>query len=206
MVRLTLLIFDLSENVGKLIKGLDMSDTFNTQHLPYTMPTSAQAQATYLATILKIPGDMVANADQEVVQALCATIIYRHLDRMQRMEAMELVQGLKNRRLISKLISLILDTTFVNPQWGLWSLTNEELLADQAFHSEFDTIASAIGLSASGLGAKDLIKTAWKSRKMSRGGLATVIIWGTVFMNKSELNKANEELARRYQLNTSKYF
>ena len=103
------------------------------------------------------------------------------------------------------MVSSLLDTAFVNPQWGPWSLTNSELIADQAFHQTVDDYASIIGLSASGAGVYDQYKRIITTGKLGRSGVAVVTVWGAILFNKSELNKVNQEIKNRSTLNESSF-
>lgn len=47
----------------------------------YNLPTNTQAALNYLAKVLKISTALVVNGDEKLLQALCGTILYRHLDR-----------------------------------------------------------------------------------------------------------------------------
>lgn len=115
---------------------------------------------------------------------------------------MTLIRSLPNRALTGKLISVAVEPTLINKDWGVWSLTREELLAEQSFHSQIDNIASFTGVGASLMSGKDFIKKLWKERKLTKGGLVTIVVWGTVFFNKSELNEVNSEIKRRSSINT----
>lgn len=174
--------------------------------LPYNLPNTEQEQLEYLADIVKIPKGLIKNGSQSDINAICATILYRHLDRNQKMDAMAIIKGLKNQSLGTKLVDKVLHTNYINPQWGIWSLTNEELLEDQALHSIIDTYASVIGLGMSALSTKDLVKKLWNQRKFTRGGLVTIVLWGTLIFNKAELHKANKEVLNRSKLKSSKYY
>lgn len=110
--------------------------------------------------------------------------------------------GIKNGPLEGKLVNLILNIS-VNPQWGFWSLNNDELLNDHAFHNTINDYAGFIGLTASAAGAKTIIENIWKTKKMTRGGVATLVLWGALYFNNSELRKANAEIANRSQLKSS---
>lgn len=178
----------------------------STSSLPYNLPMDTKGQLRELAKIINIPPSLVANGDQNTVDAICATILYRHMEQAQRHEAMKIIRSLPNRELVGKLVTKVVDTSFVNPTWGMWSLTNEELLDKESFHSAVDSYASYVGLSASALGGKDLIKQAWQRRAITRGGIATLVIWGVVALNKYQLNKLQEEKSRRSTLNSSSYY
>ncbi|WKE66431.1 hypothetical protein PVT67_04035 [Gallaecimonas kandeliae] len=174
--------------------------------LPYHLPTDAKGQLRELAKIISIPQPVIESSGPEAIDAICATILYRHLGQAQRQEAMALIRALPNRQLTGILITRALDTTFVNPQWGMWSLTNKELLEEEAFHSTIDDYASYLGISVSALGAKDFLQTLWKQRKVTRGGIATLVIWVAIAANKSHLNEIREEKDRRSQLKGSSFY
>lgn len=80
------------------------------------------------------------------------------------------------------------------------------MLSDQSFHDHINHYASWIGLTASAVGAKDIVQKTWKNKKMSKGGLVTLVIWGSLLFNNSELNKANVEIANRSQLKSSSFY
>jgi len=52
---------------------------------------------------------LVAKGGQEEIDAIVVTIMHRHLDRHQKMEAWRLVQNLSNKPLSNQLIVKILD-------------------------------------------------------------------------------------------------
>jgi hypothetical protein len=110
--------------------------------------------------------------------------------------------GKKNKPLEGRLVNLIVNTS-VNPQWGVWSLSNDELLNDHNFHNTINDYASIIGLTASAAGAKTIVQEIWKTKKMTKGGIATLVLWGALYFNNSELGKANKEITNRSQLKSS---
>lgn len=173
--------------------------------LPYNLPKSAKEQLRYLAKIINIPYSFVASGGQREIEAMTATIMYRHLNRVQQMEAWKLIRSLDSRPLTGKLVDKVLDIK-TNPQWGMWSMTNEELLADQHFHDVINTYAGGLGVTISAASTKDLLQEIWKNKKISRGGWVTLIIWGAVFVNSTELSKVNAELSNRNKLNTSSMY
>ena len=88
----------------------------------------------------------------------------------------------------------------------MWSMTNEELLADKKIHEIINTYASGLGVTASAAGTKSVLQEVWKNKNLSKGGWVTLIIWGAVIFNSSELSKVNTELANRTTLNTSSLY
>lgn len=176
-----------------------------TSLLPYQLPTSSEGQITYLANVLELPSHLVVGKGQVVKEAMAAVIMYRHLDRHQKYEALQLIHSIPDRRLLGKLVEKISDT-LVNPQWGIWSLDNSELLKDQKFHDAINTYAGWLGASVSAASAKDFGVQVWNKRKVSRGGWVSLVIWGSVLFNLQELNKVNAEILRRSVLQTSELY
>jgi len=142
--------------------------------LPYYLPVDPQGQLRELAKILNIPLPLAKAGGPLAADALSATILFRHLNQAQRQEA------LSSRELRGRLVTKAVDTTFVNPKWGVWSLTSDELMAEQSFHSALDNYATWAGFGLSGIAAKDFFKHFWKNRKVTRGGIATLVIWMAV--------------------------
>jgi len=177
------------------------------KYLPYNLPQSKSEQLKVLARITNLQPAIIKNAGEEELQAISGVILHRHLDRFQKIEVWKLIRkiGKRNRPLEGKLTDLILNTK-VNPQWGIWSLTNEELLADQQFHDAINTYASWIGITASAQGVKDIIYLIIKNKKVTKGGIVTFALWGSLLFNLSELHKVNAELANRSTLNKSPVF
>ncbi|WP_166268149.1 hypothetical protein [Marinobacter caseinilyticus] len=165
-------------------------------NLPYHLPKNSKGQSRELGKILRIPSSVIEDGGDQAIEAICATILYRHLDQVQRREAMALIKSLPSRQLQGLLMARVLDT-MVNPQWGLWSLTTEELIADETFHNNVATIGGTLGVTVSAMGSKDLIKTLWLKRKVTSGGLATVVIWIAFAGNWSSLQTTQKELERR---------
>ncbi len=165
------------------------------QDLPYYLPKNPRDKLIFLAEILDIPRTMVINGGQTELEAMCGVIMYRHLDPHQRIDVFKLIRSLDGP-LQGRLVQAT-TLPLVNPQWGIWSLTNEELTNDAKYHEFLDSVASYIGLTASGVAVKDLAKNVWSSRKIGKGGFVTIVIWAAVLFNQSELEKANAEISRR---------
>jgi hypothetical protein len=176
----------------------------NKSKLPYILPKNLPEQLRFLAKITNIPFSFVKDGGQLELEAMSGVILYRHLNQVQKMEAMSLIRnvGKKSRLLEGRLVNLILNIS-VNPQWGVWSLSNDELLNDLNFHNIINDYAGFIGLTASAAGAKTIIQKVWQTKKMTRGGVATLVLWGALYFNNSELGKARKEIANRSQLKNS---
>src|SRR5690554_6118824 len=107
-----------------------MPSSASVSDLPYYLPTDTAGQAKALASILGISPEAAVRSGEAGVQAMSVTILYRHMDRHERFKAMQLIHSLPDKKFSSKLVLMAVETTFVNPQWGLWSLTNDELAED----------------------------------------------------------------------------
>ncbi len=174
--------------------------------LPYNIHSfSLIMKLSMLARLIGISPRLLNGAGGIELDALAGVILYRHLSRMQRIEVLKRVRDLKNPILADRLrgkVAMVL----VQPQWGIWSLSNNELLEDQRLHAMIDEYASILGVSVSVFGARTLFSDVWKHQKIKKGGLATLVIWGAIYFNKTELNKANREISRRSKLNTSPHY
>ncbi|MDP2576048.1 hypothetical protein Q8W40_28015 [Vibrio penaeicida] len=173
------------------------------ENLPYTLPKNTKEQLKILSKITSIPSNLLVNAGELEVEAISSMVLYRHMNRLQRIEAMRLIRSVPNRALMGKIISKTLDTTYVNPQWGIWSLSNDELKKDIAIHSTIDSFAGYVGVGASVLSGKDLVKDLWSLKRMGKKHWVTIVIWGCIYFNKNELNKARNELDNRTTLQSS---
>ena len=174
---------------------------------PYVLPKNLPEQLRLLAKIINIQFSFVKDGGQLELEAMSGVILYRHLNRIQKTEAMFLIRqiGKKNKPLEGQLVNLILNTS-INPQWGVWSLNNDELLNDHNFHNTINRYAGIIGLTASAAGVKTIIQETWKRKRMTKGGVVTLVLWGAFFFNNSELEKVNAEITNRSQLKTSSVY
>lgn len=178
---------------------------YNIKDLPYTFPKTTEGQLALLADVLDIPQHMVKGAGEPEIDAMVGTVLYRHLDRHQKIFAMRSIRELANRPLMGQLVTKATTPTLVNPKWGMWSLNNDELLAFQQSMQEFDDFASKAGVGASALSGMDLLKDFQKSKTLNRKHVVTLVIWGVVYANKSSLDKANQEVQRRSVINKSTF-
>ena len=174
--------------------------------VPYVLPGSTTQKLNKLRKITSLPLNLLNGAGEKEVEAICYMILFRHLNHVQRGEAMKRFHSLSNRALMGALITRSLDTTFVNAQWGIWSLTNEELRQDINLHRKITKYASAIGISSSAIGAKDLTKKILARKQMGLKHWATLVIWGCILFNDNELSKAETEHNHRSTLNGSRLF
>ena len=177
-----------------------MADLFSS--LPYVLPKNNKDVVQRLAIILSIDPKRIPSHDQKIIEILSGIILYRHLERLQKIQVMTQVRSLEPR-LQSILVTKITDV-IVQPKWGLWSLTNEELLDKKEFHEGIATIANALGIAASVSGLNDIMKmvaeglTKRQSLKtMAKRALPYFIIWGAVQVNANELARMQREIDAR---------
>jgi hypothetical protein len=175
-------------------------------NLPYSLPKDTQSQLKQLREITLIPHNLLVGAGEIEVEALCYMIMYRHLNRVQRMNAMKAIHSVRKKALVGMIITRVLDTTYVNPQWGIWSLSNAELKADLKFHSQLSSVASVAGIGASVQSGKELLGKILQNKAMKRANWITLVIWGAIYFNIREQAKAQRELDNRSTLITSKYY
>ncbi|MFE8073487.1 hypothetical protein QQM79_20730 [Marinobacteraceae bacterium S3BR75-40.1] len=178
----------------------------NTSDLPYFLPKDTQGQLRELAKILNISPALVANSGEKGLEAMTSTILYRHMDQLQRMKAMAAIRSVANPQFEQQLVTRAVDTTFVNPQWGLWSMTNAELAEDEAFHSLVEKIGGFMGFTFSVTGGKDFVTKLIQNRRLSKGGVATIVIWLAFAANSGSLNAVHAEQKRRMQTKGSAYY
>lgn len=177
-----------------------------TKDLPYRLPTTTTEQLRELAKILDLPFAMVEPTGEKGLAAMSVTIMYRHLDRRQRYDAMQVIHSLDNKDLVNRLQTKAVDTALVNKRWGVWSMTNEELLEDQEFHELFQEIGALIGVTFSASSLKDFVREVGRNRRITKGGMATIVIWLSFASSYSRLNKLEAELDRRSELRDSPFY
>lgn len=119
---------------------------------------------------------------------------------------MEKIKSLPNKAFVAKLVKVTLDTTFVNPQWGLWSLSNEELADDIRFHQTVNKIGAITGATLSLSSGKDVITEILRNGRLGPKGVALLVIGVAFAGNSSELDASIQEQQRRSQIKDSPYF
>jgi len=167
----------------------------------YALPKNIQQAINFLAGIMKIDKVLVKNGDLTMLSVFNGAMLYRHLDRNQRTEVMTLIRSLPNRRLQNRLVGRILDVTYVNPRWGIWSLSTAELMREMASNTKFQKILTYFGV-AGGVTIADGLKKMWKNKSASKGGgailLANVVLFGIAIGTSKEAAKMQNEWQRRH--------
>ncbi len=185
--------------------------------IPYQVPQDTKGQLAYLASILRIDRNKAIRSGEPGLNAMISVLVYRHLDRNQRIAALRSVRKLsslpdspglyrlpntltaaESKSLEQALIHRALDTTFVNSQWwGLWALTTEELNSDLDFHSTINDVVGWLGITVSAMSIKEFLDKAIKDKSINKKGWISLIIWISFFANKASLDTAQEEMERR---------
>ncbi|WP_432459645.1 MULTISPECIES: hypothetical protein [unclassified Agarivorans] len=150
-----------------------MASVISISKLPYNLPSSEREQLRTLAKIIGFRPELLVGGGKNETDAICSMILYRHLSQKQRIDAMKIIRSVSNRALMGKLITGALDATFLNSQYGVWSMTNKELQNDKSFHEFLDTFVSYVGIGASSLGIKDLYEKSLAKGKFGRSGYAS---------------------------------
>ncbi|WP_394146457.1 hypothetical protein [Vibrio atypicus] len=167
--------------------------------LPYKLPSNEADAVRSLAKVLNVPLHLIQGDTVKISQAMSGTIMYRQLDRLEKQQVMMAIHALGNGLLKSNLIARCTDV-LVNPQWGEWSLTNEELTAILKFHNDFNRWSSIIGANP---GAYGTAGAAWSIIKkgISSGNLAVLIasiaLVGIHEFSYREMQKYTAEQERR---------
>lgn len=173
--------------------------------LPYKLPKTIPDKVKLLADITKVNSKYLGKKDEAELLALSYMVMYRHLGHLEKQTALKHVRSLENKQLMNIVLTKLLDTTFVNPSWGMWSRSNSELNAVITKSEIVLYVGGAFGFTAglsSGLdGLKTLARaTTVKAAIQSLGTLAIILL---LSQSQHELNSAKEELSNRTTINTS---
>jgi len=172
-------------------------------NLRYSLPNNSNEAIKYLANILKIPSHKLVGDNDKIVIAMSGAILYRHLNRLDKMSVMKMIQNLSHPQLQNELRVKCLDP-FVNPQWAEWSLTNEELKEVLDFHNQLNRWSSLLGANP---GAYGVGGSVWSIVKQgaSTGNktvlIASLILMGIHEFSYNETQKYSNELERRKIIN-----
>jgi hypothetical protein len=168
----------------------------NYEWMPYKVPTDVTKQAEYFAKILSVPKSYIKSANNDDVKLMVATILYPHLDRLGRNQTLRMYLEHPNKKLAVYLRGEAVTVTLVNKNWGLWSLTTNELNEKLKEHEVITKLFGLAGVKT----AQDLVKN-FKNLKNSKpyAILLSVILSANEIMKKD----TNNELKRRQK--TSDY-
>ncbi len=173
----------------------------NIQNIPYpdsTVPRDVKGAIDAITQIMDV--DLVPQTPrtEETLVLLCGVLLYRHIDRFQRME---IVGMLRNPSIIApidgaELLDLILDVT-IQPQWHLWSLTTEELVELLTQQKALVNIFTVLGVSVSLSAGKSLLSEVIKKGRLGKGGYVFIIALSASYVVQKQYNNTNHEMQNR---------
>ncbi|MBH0059477.1 hypothetical protein I6F65_21330 [Pseudoalteromonas sp. SWXJZ94C] len=156
-----------------------------------------------LAEILAVPTHKLVGDEDQIVMTMSGVILYRHLNRLDKISVMGMIQDLSYPQLRNELRVKCLDS-LVNPQWAEWSLTNEELKEALDFHNQLNRWSSLLGGNPGVYGVAGSVWIIIKQGASTKNVtvlVASVILFGVHEFSYSELQKYSNELERRKVLN-----
>lgn len=163
--------------------------------LPYELPEPTRAKISALAEIVDIPKSRFQDvSDEDSIKALTGLILYRHLDTPKEREVNRhwatlptpLQMSLRKQR----------NFVLVNPNWGIWSLSTEELRNQSHLVQKLNEIAQLLGLG--GLSVAQFKKVFRFLKKGQLGSVVILLLAGTLLTVKNlEGRKINAEMVRR---------
>ncbi|PAU81787.1 hypothetical protein CK501_01140 [Halovibrio salipaludis] len=167
----------------------------STDALPYELPETPRRKIGVLAEIVDIPRTRFLDvSDKDALKALSGLILYRHLDRQKEREVnrhwatlpQPLQMSLRKQR----------NFALVNPNWGIWSLSTEELENQHDWVQSINNIAQLLGLG--GLSIAQFKKVLRFLEKGRLAGVAALLLAGTFLTVKNlEGRKIDAEMVRR---------
>lgn len=173
--------------------------TASSPTLKYDLPRNKEQAAKKLASILNIPAHKVVGDADQIVRAMTGTILYRQLNRLDRISAMSHIRKLSHLPLQNELTTKCLDSG-INHQWAVWSMTNEELASALQMHNEFNRWSSLLGGNP---GAYGVGGSVWSIVKQgaSNGNIAvltaSLMLMGIHEFSYNETQKYSNELENR---------
>lgn len=186
--------------------AINMPNLDDLAYHPDNIPNDTRAQVELLAQILKFDIEPTTKRNEYTLNTLCGIILYRHLDRFQRMEVMRLI--LEGEPNISKADMFELQSfctgVLVQPQWSLWSLTTKELETLFENQKSLSDLLAVLGFGFTITGVLD----AYKAGKHLIKGLPFFLISAAiVYIHNEQLSNTTKELKlRTSKPRSSEYF
>lgn len=167
------------------------------ENLPYKLPKESGAIIVTLCNVLCVPNTFLLKLGTDAENILCGVILYRHLGNLEKQDVMKMIYKLKDKSLASTLVTKVTDV-ILNPNWGLWSLTNKELQTKEEFHSLVKKWTSIVGFGATVSSTKELLSKAWRQKRYVTGAnILTLLVWGGLLYSNKILTDVNLEQERR---------
>ena len=81
----------------------------NKVSLRYSLPNNATEAMKKLVQVLKVPSHKLVGENDKIVLAMSGVILYRHLDRLDKMSVMKMIEALSYPQLVNELRVKCLD-------------------------------------------------------------------------------------------------
>ncbi len=173
---------------------------------PDKLPKDTHSLVELLAEIVGFDMEPRTKRDEYTLNVLCGVVLYRHLDRLQKMNVISMIrdsEGHIDKADLFELISFCVDP-LVQPRWHLWSLTTNELEIIYKDQENMAKLLATMGVGFTFSGAVDV----WKAGKSVSKGLPVFLVGSTVaYIQSNQLSNTKNELDRRTSNpNSSSYF
>lgn len=171
------------------------------ERVAYVLPSNTREAISQLADVLDIPMPELEGDSTSTLQAMCGTILYRHLDSKEQIEVMRLIER-QHPRVAMRLRALALHVTYVNPDWGVWSLSGEEIEAAIAGHEKFQRMSTVLSMNPGHLASA---RGVWSivANGATRTNVATLAA-GLIMLGITEMSAAHLDKLRQERLNRLK--
>lgn len=169
--------------------------------LPYKMPGTEQGKIEFLCELIGISySKFSAYPRSVVIEALTGIALYHQLDRHEKMKVMQFLHDNLRGPTLAAAIGKITDP-MVNPHWGLWSKSTDQLKDDLEFKETVSTYLGLAGIGFSLPEARKLLGAA-KTTNVKSGSakghpVLVVLIWGFWFNHEAGKKAVQEELLKR---------
>lgn len=167
------------------------------ENLAYSLPDTLRGKVNALAGIVEIPRVHIrAVSDQEALKALTGLILYRHLGRREEREINRHWQTLP--QVLQMKLRQRRSSILINPMWGMWSLSNEELVAQKEFVSAFNEMATKAGIPS--LSAAGFYKVFKQGQSGNAATVCAFLFVGAIISAKNlEESSIDAEILRRFK-------
>lgn len=172
------------------------------RRLPYDLPRNKSRAIAQLAAVLGITKPDISGNQTAILQAMSGTILFRHLPQKPRDEVWRIIQQQK-RPLRGRLSRMALHSKYINPDWGVWSLSTEEVNEEIARNKAFLELVGAAPVASNNLGVAKGVWDIATKRTVSAAGPILVAAGVLVFF-ASELSKDHLERLREERLDRLK--
>ncbi|TAA41029.1 hypothetical protein [Corallincola spongiicola] len=179
-----------------------MSNIVNTISHRYNLPQNDTEAINKLAKVLDLPSHYIHGDNNKIAIALAGAIMYRQLPRLEKITVMQSIAALSYRPLVGQLVAKCTDP-MLQPQWGEWSMTNQELEEVLLLHNSFNRWSSILGANP---GAYGVGGSVWSIVKQGAGKgniivlVASLALIGIHEFSYQETQRYSAELERRKHL------